>query len=393
MKMQIQIFCTVLALLIASFAAESSFGGEAELVDQNWTQQMRKFKTALEGLIPLAASPRSFNNPENAVTIQAKIDSLSDVRKLLYHQKAVASSDPTIAYLATAFDDTISVINENLKNGRRDFARIGVLNITSFCIECHTHRKEGPEFFGASLSDLTSFLKPPERVEYLIAVRQFREALNIIEENLKAGQNKDFGLSTDRLVRYGLMISVRYNQDPDVTLRLVNEVEHAPDFPDFLAKDIESWRRSVKIWKKQKVPKMSETKKMIRFIEGRIQRGNEMCRQRNSSHAGDIEFLRAYALSTDLLKQKLSDKESAQVLMLMGDSHQDATDFLFWTLPRFYYEACIKVVPHSEQAQRCYDKYETELHQSYAPAWSMIPLDELEHLKELKELSVEPPKL
>ncbi len=355
--------------------------------EPNWAEQMRQFKSTLGDLLPYIASEKSFNEPENAITIQSKIKKLGEIRNIQSHPMVQNSSDPTLAYISASFNENLTMVDENLKAGRRDYARYLLMNTTSYCIECHTRTTEKPEFFDKQVPGLVGLLGPIEKVEYLVATRQFREALTSIEDALKSENFAALNINSDVMARYGLILSARYFQDPAMTENFIKKIDGPGVTPFFLQQDIQAWRKTIAEWKKTKQPDLKNKEKSIQFVETLVKKSADVNRKLKSDHAGDLYALRAYSIASSLLKEQLSKPETSKVLMLMGDSHQDATDSLFWTLPRYYYEACIKTTPHSEQARQCYSKYEAAARFEYSGATAMIPFRLLGHMKELKALS------
>lgn len=363
------------------------FNSSAFSAEPTWSSQMQQFKTALGDLLPYIASEKSFNAPENAVTIQSKIKKLSEIRQIQGHQVTQKSNDPLFAYVSAAFSENLELVEENLTMGRRDYARYLLMNTSSYCIECHTRNGEKPEFFGHAVPGLVSMLGPIEKVEFLISSRQYRDAMKSVDETFKDENFSYLNPNADRMARYGLILSVRYFQDPDAAEKFVKRLDGPGQTPFFLQREIKAWKKAISEWKKTKAVDPKKLDESIPLVETLVKKASAVNRKLESEHAGDIYALRAYSIASDLLRHNPSKSELSKLLMLMGDTHQDSTDGLFWAMPRFYYEACIKTYPHTNQAGVCFKKFEEATRIAYSNSLSMIPLRTLERLKELKALS------
>jgi hypothetical protein len=387
------LFCTYALASAQTLTSAAPSARGAEPGDLKWKQQMQAFKMTLTELLPLTVSSEVFNAPENAVLIQSAINKLTENTQTLNHQNLSKTSDPTVSYVAAAFEDNLSGVTENLKKGRRDYGRYLILNTLSYCIECHTRTQEPPEFL-SKLEDATfKKLNPIEQVEYLMAVRHFSEALALIEKLLEHDLSENLALNAEKLIQYGLALSVKFNQNPQQALELIVKIEKAKNIPYFLKKEAIHWKNTVLEW--QRFEKKNQTKPEARpqdiltFSEALIREGGVLNSKNSSTHAGDIYFLRANSKLLPLLKMTLTQEQSAHALMLIGESYEDMSGSLFWSLHQYYYEACVRKLPHSAVAKKCYKKFETSVHSGYSGGTvTYLPTQVIKQIKELKALSL-----
>ncbi|MGZ3775242.1 MAG: hypothetical protein ACXVCY_03780 [Pseudobdellovibrionaceae bacterium] len=361
----------------------------AKATPETWRAEMQIMKSTLTDLLPYASNSEAFNAPQNAMKIQDYLQKLTNGAKTLtqFHGQLKNTQDPTVGFVAQSFESNMASIQESISKGRRDYARFLILNTMSYCIECHTRTNSGPQFFGSETNKATLSLDPVERVEYYISTRQFKDALKTIEDTLK--QNKDTSLfANEKLIRYGITLTVKYFQDPAAALKLLKLASSTATIPFFLKRDIKSWEGSLNDWKKEKSSSSSNVNSKIELAKNFISKAENVDSKLNSLHAGDVLLLRANAILTGLFNETLTTAQKTRVLFLIGESYRLLPEHLFWTLHESYYEACIRTSPHTIQAERCYDAFEDSVLQGYTgSAGTYIPESTQKQLNELKKLA------
>lgn len=366
------------------FAAEVK--QEAEKSNETWRAEMQVMKATLSELLPFATNTEAFNSPENAMKIQGYLQKLSAGAKTLtqFHGQ-IKIQDPTVGFVAQSFENNMASIEESILKGRRDYARFLILNTMSYCIECHTRTSSGPQFFGPESNKTTLSLNPIEKVEYFISTRQFKDALQTIEDTLK--QNADTSIfNNEKLIRYGITLTVKYFQDPAAALKILKLASATKNVPFFLKRDIKSWQGALNDWKKEK--ESSSISGKIEQSKNFINKAEAVNDKLNSLHAGDVWLLRANGLLTGLFSEELTKEQKTKVLFLIGESYRLLPEHLFWTLHESYYEACIRTSPHTLQAEQCYDAYEDSILQGYTgSSGTYIPENLQQNLKTLKKLA------
>lgn len=377
------------ALFVLCIFMVLSANGETPQQSQGkWQEEMQKMKEALTSLLGYASDVETFNAPKNAVAIEGLIGKLKSNSKAiqLHKGKFEGAQDPTIEFVSDAFENNLDSIQRSTSKGRRDYARFLILNTTAYCMECHTRTKSGPGFISLVPDRIVLGLDPVERVEYLISVRQFREALRIIEQTLK--EDKENGMfGNEKLIRYGLTLSVKYFQDLDEALGLVMTGMKLKHFPYFLKADLDTWKESLQELKKQKVPTSIDEK--IEKAGQWIEKAKSLNVNARSSHAGDIYLLRTNAVLLELFKGFMTKNQKSKALFLTGESYRMLPEHGVWTLHESYYESCIRLVPRTLQAEQCYRALEDSILMGYTgSSGTHLPLDLVDKLKTLKKLSI-----
>lgn len=370
----------------ALFAAENK--QEPTKNTESWRAEMQTMRTVLSDLLPYATDVEAFNAPENAMVIQEQLKKLTTGAKTLTHFQGQIkeTQDPTVSFVAQSFENNMASIEESIAKGRRDYARFLILNTMSYCIECHTRTSSGPQFFGASSSKAILSLNPVEKVEYYISVRQFKDAMQTVEDALKLKSDSSL-FSNEKLIRYGITLTVKYFQDPEAAIKLLKLAKSTQNIPFFLKTDIKSWEKALNEWKKEKPVTALNAK--IEQSKNFINKAENQNVKFQSLHAGDVWLLRANAILTGLFNEPLTTEQKTKILYLIGESYRLLPEHLFWTLHESYYEACIRTSPHTLQAEQCYDAYEDTVLQGYTgSSGTYVPEPLLQHLKSLKKLAL-----
>ncbi|MFN8945250.1 MAG: hypothetical protein ACK5WZ_11590 [Pseudobdellovibrionaceae bacterium] len=379
-----------LGLLLSMSFAQETRSEDKPNAQVEWKKQMQDAKTILTDLMPLVVSDEAFRSPRNHKRISTDVDQLLSFAQAMNHGVAPdsVSADPTVNLVSDYFQSNLKSARSSFKKGRLDHARFLLLNTTSYCIECHTRTQAGPHFVGASLSDTLTKLDPIEKVEYLISVRQYDDALKTIETTI-IEQNKLPLFGAEKLVRYGLAITVKYLNNPDAALKLLELSGAAKNLPYFVKDDLQQWKKSVQIWKKEEgKSKIDSVTQIMTQAQKLITSAEEINSKQRSSNAGHVEILRANALLTGGFQKKPDQKQTAKMLYLVGQTYQMIPDHLLWTLHESFYASCIQRVPHSPQAKECYKAYEESIIMGYSgSSGTHLPPEVMTELNDLRKLS------
>src|SRR4051812_4142178 len=149
-----------------------------------WAARMQQLSQVMGELYPLLMSEKKFSAQENQAKVKNLVNQLSGLGHSINPSARAASTsasppdqDPTLRFIANEFDQEIHRINEALASGHRSYARHGLLNVTNYCVECHTRSAMGPQFPKLELGVNEASLPIMERAEFLVATRQYDKAL------------------------------------------------------------------------------------------------------------------------------------------------------------------------------------------------------------------------
>lgn len=377
-----------LGVLLTSFQIKAA--SPAENADVQWREQMRTAKTVMVELLPDLVDENKFSDIKNRARVQKNINRLTEVSSLISHglEKNFSQTDPTIQIVSHYFADNLKNAQRGYDQQRYDYSRFLLMNTMSYCIECHTRTQSGVSFDGFQLSKQLDSLNVVQKIEYYVAVRQYNAALKLIEETLQSEAKLPM-FGGEKILRYGLGVTVKFLNDPDKTLALLSIPDKANHLPYFLRDDIKQWKKSAQDWKNENTSKSAQTltAKVVQ-AESLIKKANALNSKLSSSNAGHIETLRANAILTLGFQGKPDHKTAAKMFYLTGQTYEMIPDHLFWTMHESFYAACIHQLPHSEQAMQCYRSFEESVVLGYSgSSGTHVPPDVLEELTSLRKMA------
>ncbi|MBX3019579.1 MAG: hypothetical protein KF767_16950 [Bdellovibrionaceae bacterium] len=349
---------------------------------------MQNMKLTMEGLLPFVVDKQSFESAANASRIKQDLHRLNDISRQVNHAEFKTKLDPSFGFLSEGLREEIQNADAAFGEGKYDYARYSLVNLTGYCIECHTRTASGPAFQSPDLTQTLQRLRPLERGEYLLAVRQFDAALAEFMKTLEVGQKEKFNFyDYDRALRYSLAITVKFQRDPDKTQKVIEQVLKSEHLPFFIRQASDSWLTSLRDWKREKTPKNPKVADRIAFAEKLVQRGRA-AQQGQTDRSGDIDLLRGLSELHQILWTDLSKAQLGKVLLLTGQAYEATRDTTMTSLHENYFETCVRRVPHSIWSRSCYKSLEESLFMGYTgSAGTHLPKDVQAKLAELSKLA------
>src|SRR6185437_9047466 len=139
------------------------------------------------------------------------------------------------------------------------------------------------------------------------------------------------------------------------------------------------WQRDIQTWKKEKPSKDSSAAEMIASAKKLIAKGQD------SPGHGEVSFLRGSSLLHNFLKSYPKAPGRPEAFYLLGLSYTRLQDLALWNLQEMYFRACIAEAPHTEIAEKCYQKYEDSVVMGFSGSSGVhIPPDVLLQMRRLK---------
>lgn len=337
------------------------------------TVSMQNLKKSLETLEPFIFDKKRFNDPKSKSFLATEIHKLANESSEVKHSPNILSKDPTVRFVAVQFAEELQRADENFSTGWQEYSRSQLVNVTSYCIECHTRLKDGPEFNSRKSSD--SYMKKlavQDRIELMIAFRQYDPALSLVLETLKSIHPlSPVDIDAEQIARLGLLIAVQYKQDITNAMRLSVIVEKNKSFPVFLQEKSKEWKSSLAQWNPtENLQSLPAIKKIIH--------------QRKS----EIEDMRSIAALLRYLTTDLSDDELGEALLLTGESYESLNKISLVTLHENYYESCVRRVPHTKWGKLCFNKLNESVTFGYTgSSGTHIPVEIQKRMQNLKKLT------
>jgi hypothetical protein len=325
---------------------------------------MQKLKVNLENLVPYIYDSKKFEDPASREFLSSQIQGMVQQSQNLNHNPTLTHRDPTVRFVASQFADDLKRAQVSFQEGNLNYSRSELMKVSGSCVQCHSRMQEGPEFSGFFLTE--PFLKKlpvQDQGEYLIATRQFDKASKVLLKGLRAKNTKPTstaaGLSYERLTALALQLTVQHEQDPKKTLAVLDSVLKNPAAAPAFKEKAQIWKKTAQAWRKN--PKALTI---------------EEARQVLASPQNEIMTLRALPVILAYLSEQPSGRNLGEGLLLAGQAYESLTDFLPLELHENYYEACIRSVPHTPEAQACFKRLNQSVLFGYTgTSGSHVPAD------------------
>jgi hypothetical protein len=246
------------------------------------------------------------------------------------------------------------------------------MKVTSYCLECHTSLRQGPSFARNENDELfTKTLPTEDRIELMIAFRQFEPAYNLALENLSEHhKDKNINYKADRVARLGLVLAVQYMKDYQKAKKIVEIIDLNPSLPEYLKRENQFLKRSLAKWTDRE--SLNNLTQIRRLINSRI---------------SEIDDMRAISALLSLLTGHLKKDELGEALLLTGQSYEELNKISVMSLHENYYETCIRKTPGTKWAKICLSKYSDSIIMGYTgSAGTNIPKDVKSRLEELRKI-------
>lgn len=340
----------------------------------------------LERLMPYVFSRDEYNDPKNQLAIGKMIAEFSrGVDQVPRHAgEEILGKDPIVKYSISRLKSNTRQAQQAFFNGQTEYSRSVLRNNVGLCFTCHSTQNLGPQDRFSTKQLSSKFrLSPSERADYYVATRQFDKAFETLEGVVQSpsAMLESPHEQLNALRKY-LFLQVRVKNNPAPAIALLNKYLLWERSPYFLAQDAQAWMNSLKAWQKEeKVPAnpVQKARNLLRSSAYDPSKGYQ---------SGMVDYLRATMLLHESLRVAKSLKDKAQIYSLLGDSYDSLAESGIWDLPEVYYEACVRTLPKSSEAQKCYKSFERSIILGFSgSAGIFIPKEERELMMELRKLS------
>jgi hypothetical protein len=376
--------------VLLSLSANSVWG-----TTPSWQEKMKSLGDTVTDLLPELVS--SQGNPEAIEKGAKALSELShDLKAGQGKQKLVppADNDPTIGFLADQFSEQTGRAYKAIKQGQVAYGKDLLRSVTSYCIACHSRHDNGPAFAAVPTTEKANRLSKEEKAALYVALRQFDKGLAEYRQLVADPELlKKRPFDWERYLRQAIAIAVRVKKDPQLASELISAALQSPDLAVFQTTQLKQWQKAVEAWKKEPPIKVNteagHTLEMRRLFREAIAGQQLML----DNHSTEIQFLRASAAAHEVLRVARDPKTKAEAFMVAGKSYESLINPLFWPMHEFFYEACVRQLPHSEIAQQCYSSYVKSVYFGYTgSAGTYIPEDVQQLLGRLGALAEPKPK-
>lgn len=380
------------SLLVLLFSLSA---GADKKKEADWTAKMAQLRSTVSDLISDLVSTENLGKEkvrkrviENATKLSSLAHDIEVKTEEKDEAKAAPDFDPTLQFVAEAFEEETTRAVKALKQGHVEYAARTLKAATQYCIACHTRSAGGPEF--KDLGDASTLKKLSEfdAAEYLAAVRSYDEALKRYEKIVRNPKWIDGNpYWWERAFRRAVAILIRVKQDPQETLNLASYVAESSHAPLYVREYAKKWVESARKWK-------TEAKREAKTVSGLLGEGRRLVaaaremQEYPMDRTGDLLYLRATAVLHDLMAKGPEGKQLSEALYLTGLASEVLQDAYFWTLHELYYESCIRHSPDTPVARQCYVQLESAVYAAHSGSAGVFLTDEVrKDLAEMKELA------
>jgi hypothetical protein len=377
---------SVFALALLTYCTTTKQSSDSK-GNANWAGGMQELARSLDKLSPYIYSRIEFSDPKNQREIEKAIADYSAGINLVpeHTGEALLGKDPILKFSLRNLKSNSKEALRAFREGELEFSRNILRSSTAACFNCHSTQNLGPQFTFANRQIESQFrLSSTERADYFVATRQFDKALEVLDGVVQSPaallENPREQLAA---LRKYLFIQVRVKNDPGPAILLLDRYLSWNHLPYFLMVDAEAWMQSLRQWQQTKA---STQKDFLESSKNILKTADK--KQLSSYDAGFVDYLRASQVLHEGLRSAKDVNTQAQAYGLLGTSYENLTDASTWNLPEVYYEACVRTVPNSIQAKKCYKSYERSIILGFSGSGgTYIPSEERELLVELKSLA------
>jgi hypothetical protein len=378
--------------LLLSLNATATEVGNAE-----WKIRMRGMLGDVLALFPFAFQSEKLSDPKNILVIRNSLQSLakysSELKKHTAHLKVDDNEkiDPSFSFIAEAFESEIKLAQSNFAQGGGPYSQgqIYLRSAITKCIFCHTQSSNGPELKLEQFKSQFEALAPNDRFMALAATRHFDEAISQFEQSIRdAKVNKPENSVFDQSAHVAIAMLVRVKKDPKRAIQLIDKISASDAGTNVLRNDLVGWKKSFVAWQIEK-PKLLTTDQALLDEAKRLTSASKNSKSLGDNQASsDMTMLRASSFLHDLLSNFPKSRFRAEAYLMLASAYDSLPGFTIWDLADEYLEACIFENPHSEIAEKCFDRYETSITVGYTgSSGTHIPFAVKQHLTKMQSLS------
>jgi tetratricopeptide (TPR) repeat protein len=278
-------------------------------------------------------------NPRYAGVLESDLKDFAEMAVAVEQDSNAPKADPVIEFAARNFAADAKQSYSAYKAGDMAWSRFAFQRAGDQCTACHTRADRGARDFPLAWQSDLSALKLPARIHFWLANRQYSKAMAGAEQ-LASDQKlvAEDSLKWLESLQKVMTMVVRVKADDWYAGKLTQIALNNPAVPFFIRNDLKQWSRDIQTWRshKSKLP-----------AKQRLQLAQRLMKDGPASF---VNNLRASAILHELLE----NSESAGYLVALQVSGKVSEYLGEFALAQFYYESCIRALPHSLPAEQCY---------------------------------------
>jgi hypothetical protein len=346
-------------------------------------KEMRQVFEAVSHLLPLAADEKAWADPKNSAEIDKWLATLDDLGRAL--EGHAERRDAGFRYLSRSLSADIAEIRGRRELGRYEESRFFMIEATGNCVACHSRLPSASSFPMADelMKQLESdSLSAHERVQILVATRQFDAALDVWEQLLMDPEMLPAQIDMGGYFLDYFTVAIRVKHDPARVRSALKKFRQRDDVPRYLDRHVAGWIVALDEVERALVdPDRLGRAKALIAGKGTAQR----------SLLGREGMLYDLAASSLLLQYidavKDDDTQLAEALYLLGLVEARSVDSYWVPQAEFHLEAAIRLAPGADFAVDAYGLLEEYVVLGYGGvSGNELPTDVWTKLRELNAL-------
>jgi hypothetical protein len=348
----------------------------------NTPAEMPELKDEMNGmtrnllqLIQSLRGPAPAPGSAEAKKIDLEFEQFKKAAHRISPDQMVSSTGKILPLLGRPLPDQADQAWAAWRMGQYDYARGLIRSTASACIECHaalkTNHRKGFSLPGGAMATLS----PLDRSRFFRAIGRFEDSFNELTVALKSSvwESSDW-YENEEILHELLSVGIRELKDPNLLLPVLSGIVIEAGIPKFLKSDLRQWIEDLGGWSgEKKSPKLPELLRRA-FPPGTVP----------WDHKNEVHLLRAITALYARLNEALKPKESAELHFQLGRAFEILSPRLQETLHERFYEACIRLSPHSSRSEACYLRLERSVIQGFTgSSGTRLPEQEKKRLLEL----------
>lgn len=341
--------------------------------------EMYQFLARSIALQPYMVSSERWSAAENNQSISTTLKQLAEEASGLreVHRLQLASFQPSAEILI----EDLALTARAFERGDKEFARRMMKSSLQACASCHTHTDAGSAVrwnFDESQLRGSAF----ERAEFMLATRQFDEALatyrGLAEGGTRAESPGEAMLAVERILRLELKVKL----DPEATMKSLGSIlRENQRLTEAQKLQIQLWQTEVQ--KLVDLPKINAQEASSEELIGFAQRVFNRDDSRFEITDPESQFISAFYLSGlfySHLQSRKSHPDSAMVLYWLSFFEKVQPSLSsFSDLSSLYLKECIERFPEHPVARRCFNDYRSNLELEFTGSSGVHMPEELQN--------------
>jgi len=375
-----------LTIIFVILTAACASQPKRKSAEPEWVSRMHSISATYLNLTPLVSDSKQFADPGNRQVLDVDLRRLAELGQETARDPKAPNADPMIEFLANRFAAEARQAYAAFKADDLAWTRFALQRAGDQCIACHTRADRGAKNFALAWTPQLGGLSLTEQIEFWVANRQYAKAMTEAERlAAEAGTASVNSLAWLSALQKVMTAALRVSGDTRGAERLTRVALQNQGVPLYMRNDLKEWLRDIQVWRavKDGATERARLQTALNLIEK-----NRRLAFRDTQGAF-IANLRASKILHELLENSTSPVylDALQAAGAVSESLGDSG------LGQYYFEACIRHLPHSLPAERCYGKLvnsirrtkpylESGLGDNYT---SLMVLDELRRLAHFDE--------